>query len=68
MNYQEDIAKAASMKDEAMKREWVRKIQKQYHQPFRRVFRDVVNASHKQRSFTRKQSGFSRKKGSGKDE
>lgn len=53
MNYQEAIEKAAFIRHDAQRRERIQQIVKEYQKPFRKVFHDVINNSHRLRGYQR---------------
>ncbi|WP_410989185.1 hypothetical protein [Bacillus cereus] len=53
MNYQKAIEKAVAIRHEAQRRERIQQIVKEYRKPFRKVFQDVVNNSHRIKGYHR---------------
>ncbi|WP_312096199.1 hypothetical protein [Niallia sp.] len=53
LTYKEQVALAANLMVETERREAIKQIAKENKKPFRRVFHDVVSATHKQRGYKR---------------
>jgi len=53
VNYKEEVMEAAKIQNEFQRREKMNRIVEMHEKPFKIVFRDVVNASHKLRGYKR---------------